>query len=565
MGRDVRVLTANPDAETVDTDDGRWIFSGLQTETLREAVRDAGRPKELRERLPEVAEDATAIYVESGRGEPRVEAYRSVTGTRDIYYLRDESGDLVVTDHFRNALAELDVDERKVSDEVVTDHLLFRAPIEPRTYATRVHALEQGGWLRWDGTNDEWQTEQVGQIEPGSPCPPGVASASIDATLDDLVSRGCDSETANMLSGGIDSTLLHTYLDDAPAFIMGVDSPEFAFETEYAERARRMLDTDHRKVTVGEDDFLSHLEASVDALGFPSHYAQTVTTDAALRRDDGYRYLNGEGADALFGLTGTKGLRIAAWLEPLLSEQVADSLSDVAPDAVAGQYSSLARLADRLDRPVTDSESFAQHLSFFTEPSLAGEFVGESLVADRFRKQAEYVRRRITPTANGDRFARQAEFGHLLSFLRHNTVNQWRQLGYEHDRSFFTPFKTQSMAECALSVPAEKRYIQGATAGRDLTQKYHLKSLLQNRLPEYPTRQKKGSGSLPIERYFEEGALADIFERYDAPNFVPERMRSDHVESYGPLTWNLITFAVWRDRILDNPDLATVSGSRQLA
>jgi hypothetical protein len=35
-------------------------------------------------------------------------------------------------------------------------------------------------------------------------------------------------------------------------------------------------------------------------------------------------------------------------------------------------------------------------------------------------------------------------------------------------------------------------------------------------------------------------------------------MLSDHVDSFGPVTWNLITYAVWRDRVLRNPDLEPV-------
>ena len=38
-------------------------------------------------------------------------------------------------------------------------------------------------------------------------------------------------------------------------------------------------------------------------------------------------------------------------------------------------------------------------------------------------------------------------------------------------------------------------------------------------------------------------------------------MRSDHVESFGPVTRSLITYTIWRDRVLRNPDLDPIPAS----
>ena len=45
-------------------------------------------------------------------------------------------------------------------------------------------------------------------------------------------------------------------------------------------------------------------------------------------------------------------------------------------------------------------------------------------------------------------------------------------------------------------------------------------------------------------------ALADAFGRHDPPTVAPERVPSDHVESFGPVARNLITYAVRRGRVL---------------
>jgi asparagine synthase (glutamine-hydrolysing) len=283
-----------------------------------------------------------------------------------------------------------------------------------------------------------------------------------------------------------------------------------------------------------------------------------VLTDAAFRATDDAVYVNGEGADALFGLHGVKGARVADALAPLLSPLGASSLCKRAVGRVSPRTATLASVADWLDRPLADPESFAQRHPFFTDSSVVAAMTDESTVAARVRKQHDYVAARVERSPDG-RFAEQVEFGQLLSYFRHNTVAQWRQLGFAHGHRLVTPFTTRRLASCALSVPAEARYVGGAGS---FTPKHLLKSLLGRRLPSYPVRQPKGSGSLPVGRYFESGPLADVFDRYEPPAFVPDSLYSDHVERFGPVTWNLITFAVWRDRVLDDPDLSRMAGTR---
>ena len=553
MAGSLRLLWASSTTEQVETDDGMWIIS-------------ANRPAELAEVV--AAESDVAATVEACEGDDavavrvgddgRLDAYRSITATRNVYVVDVPDGPLVVTDNFRNAVAELPVAERTVSTSAIVDHLLFRNQIEPNTYVTGVRALEHGTHFRRDAATGEQWTRLVERLAPETNITVDDAQAAIDDALRTVLDETVpDDGVTNMLSGGVDSTLLQTYLGDVPALVMETDSPEFAFEIETAETAAEMLDASTRRVVVEEADFLAELEASVDALGFPSHYNQTVLTDAAFRASDGTVYLNGEGADALFGLRGVKGARIADFLGPLFSIPGASTAWTRAFDTLSSRAANLPAIAARLDRPLADPDSFAQRFSFFTDPGVVAQFTDARTVAERFRRQSEYVDERVE-RSSGCRFADQVSFGQLLSAFRHNTVAQWRQLGHVHGHSLVAPFKTRRLTTCALSIPAEDRYI-----GRlgSFTSKHLLKSLLVDRLPAYPARQPKGAGSLPVERYFDDGPLADVFERYEPPSFVPDSMREEHVEQFGPVTWNLVTFAVWRDRVLQNPNVSRVPGT----
>ncbi len=551
----VEVLVSDPRARTVDTATGKWVVAGVAPARLATAVRSATDAREARRAIASAAEDTVAVRV----GGDRVEAFRSVTATRELYHCRPDDDTLVVTDQFRNALARLPVEERTVPDRTVTDHLLFRVPIEPDSYVAQVGALGRGAWLRWDGGEPTTRRRQT--LAAGHSLDPVDAPDEIEARLDAVLGAGIDDDVTTMFSGGVDSTLLQTYVD-APTASMRVDSPELGFERRYVRETRQLLDTDaHRTVEFAEADFLRWLEESMDLLAFPSHFTQTVVTQAFFARDDGDRYLNGEGADALFGLSGAKGARIAAWLRPLLARTPASVASGV-PGRAGSHVAELRELATRFDRPVTDARSFAHRFAFFTDPDVVGEMVGHGSVARRVRAQHDYVADRVEHTA-ADPATAHLELGHLLSFFQHNTVNQWRQLAHGHGKTLVAPFKTTSLASCALDVPPDRRYVQGPSNLHSLQPKYLLKRLLERRLPAYPTDREKGAGALPVERYFTDGSLADVFERYEPPAFVPDAMRADHVESFGPVTWNLVTYAVWRDRVLRNAGLDTVPGTRR--
>lgn len=563
----LRVVVADPRRRRVESDEGYWVVSAERPDAVSRVLARAGRPRDAWDALDGVAEDAVVVHVSTrGGGAHAVDAFRSVTATRELYVLRASNGDAVVTDHFRSALSHLDVADRTVTRAAVADHLLFRAPVEPETYVSRIDALGHGTWLHWSLCDDERTRTQASRLvgRDGASTPsPGETPAAVGRTLDGLLDDVCgDAAVTTMLSGGVDSTLLATYRADDPTLVVELDGPELAFEREYADRAASLLGADPRRVGLDESAYLDHLETSVDRLGFPSHYRQTAVLDAAFARDDAATdaYLNGEGADALFGMTGAKGLRVATWLDSVLTS-VPDRVADLAPSAVGDPLSALQRIAVQTRRHPGDPDSFAVRFPFFTDPDVVASMVGRETVRRRVRAQYDYLTRRVDPDG-GDAFSTHAAYGHLYAYLRHNTGGQWRQLAYAHGKTMFYPFRCARLARLGLAVPASRRYVQGLDAVGDLESKHLLKSLLAERCPGYPVGQRKGSGALPVERYFETGPLAPVFDRYDPPAFVPESMYSDHVDAYGPVTWNLVTYAVWRDRVLDDPSLEPVATAR---
>ncbi|WP_129114526.1 asparagine synthase-related protein [Halegenticoccus tardaugens] len=555
------VLVSDPDARAIETEAGTWVVSALDADAVEGLLRRAESISEVRRRVGSATEDAALVYVPDDRR--AVHAYRTVVGSRSLFYLRGSDGGAVVTDHFKSALARLAVEDRTVTRAAIADHLLYRTPLPPYTVVSEIESVPQGAWLAWDLATEERTTTAVDRLSPKRPLRPATARARLDETLAGLLDLDGDEDALNLYSGGVDSTLVQTYLDDAPMLHVGVDSPEYAFEIEYARDGAARFDAEFRQEILDERGVLARLESCVDALGSPSLPLMSGLIDAAFDRCAGRRYVMAIGADALCGSTGTKSARVASWLGPALTSSVSAPLRRLAPGSVGAQLDWFRTIAEQLRFDSADPRSFPQHFAAYTKPALVADLLGEDVVARRCREGVRYVHDRVDVGA-GDSFGRRIEMAHLLSIYSHQTGCRWRQLAASHGHSLVTPFETRSATESALAVPSPRRYVTGPPRSRRLSTKHLLKRLLARRLPSYPTAQPKGSGVLPFGRYLSEGALAHVFDRYPAPAFVAEATGDAAIENSGRQAWNLITYVIWRDRVLRNDDLRPAPTSVRL-
>ncbi|WP_101295441.1 asparagine synthase-related protein [Halegenticoccus soli] len=548
------VLVSDPDARVIEAETGTWVVSGVRTGALESLIRRAESVAAVRRRVGSATEDAALVHVSDDRR--TVRAYRTVVGSRRLYFLRGSDGGAVVTDHFRTALARLDAGDRTVPRSALADHLLFRAPIPPSTFVSEIGCVPQGEWLTWDLDADERALTAVDRLSPGPPLRPKAAIDRLDGLLADALRFDDDRPASNLYSGGVDSTLVQSYLGDSvPMLNVGIDSPEYAFEVEYAREGGARFDAEFRQEILDEREVLERLESSVDALGSPAFPLMTPLIDAAFARGNDRRYMMAINADTLCGDAGTKGARVASWLAPVLLSPLGALAGRTAPSGIGSRIRRLRSIARRQRYDPSDPRSFPQQFVAYTKPALVADVLGEDVVKARCRAQVRHVRDRLDFAPAGSRFERQIEAAHLLSMYAHRIGCRWRQLAASHGNALETPFETRSVAECVLSVPASRRYVEGPPRARRLRTKHLLKRLLARRLPSYPTTQPKGAGVLPFERYFEEGALTGVFDRYDVPEFVPDELREAAIEDSGRQAWNLVTYAVWRDRVLRDPAL----------
>ncbi|WP_222916673.1 asparagine synthase-related protein [Natrinema sp. SYSU A 869] len=541
------VLLANPNAAIVTSNERRWILSGTHQRELRAAIErgaDVQDVKALHDSLPG---EGTFVVLSERADEPTVRAHRGITSAYEVFYCLDSSGEPVLTDLFRNALARLEPGDRTVPDRAKADHLLYRTtPID--SYVERIHRLGHGETLSWTPGETTPRTELTETLEPESDLSPASAHDRLDEVLSAICAPIAD-DSSLMLSGGVDSTVLEPYLTNPTESVTAsFDTPELEFEREYADRANDLVETDREVVEMTESNYLERLEAAVDALGMPPHQLQTPTFDGIYREFDGSeRLVSGQGADAVFGLGGSLEVARTVWRTR--------HLGYVPP--VVEKLRQHRDVLEELRRHPSDPDGKGLQFAVYTDVPSVVDAIGSRRYERRQRERYEYAMDRV-PAPTGDQYARHVHVGQWVDFFCEDAISVWRQAGLAREREMYTPFAGKAVAELALGLSSPERYVH------DGEPKHVPKKLLGEWYPEYDRSKPKGNGNFPAERFLRSGPLESVFDRYEVPEFAPD-VSGALVDRSSGLAWNLASYAVWRDRVLRSDDLEPVSHTRSVS
>ncbi|SER22418.1 asparagine synthase-related protein [Natrinema salaciae] len=541
------VLLANPNADVVDRDGRRWILCGTHRRELRAAIERGAAGRDVKALHDSLPGEGTVVVLSDRADEPTIRAHRGITSAYEVFYCLDSSGEPVVSDLFRNALARLEPADRTVPDRAMADHLLYRTtPID--SYVERIHRLGHGETLTWTPGETTPRTELTETLEPETRLSPASAHRRLDEVLSAVCAPIAD-ESSLMLSGGVDSTVLEPYLSNPTESVTGsFDTPELAFEREYADRANALVETDREIVEMTESSYLERLEAAVDALGMPPHQLQTPTFDGIYRAvDDGETLVSGQVADAVFGLSGQLETGHTVWRTR--------HLRYVPP--VAEKLRRHREILAEIRRDPSEPDGRALQFAVYTDVPSVVDAIGRRRYERRQRERYEYAMARV-PDASGSPYARQMHVGQWIDFFCEDAVSVWRQAGLARGCEMYTPFAGKAVAELALGLSSPERYL------RDGESKHVPKTLLGEWYPDYDRSKPKGNGNFPAERFLTSGPLGDVFDRYDVPAFAPD-VPGDLVDRSAGLAWNLAGYAVWRDRVLRADDLEPVSHTRTVS
>ena len=153
------------------------------------------------------------------------------------------------------------------------------------------------------------------RFEPDKNRLPIKTSNDIDQAISHILSGKVDEKTGIMLSGGIDSAILATYMPaGTKAYTLKCIAPGAIDETVKAKEFADTCNLEHKIVEVKWEDYLELSPLLMKHKGAPIHSIEPQIYKAALQaKEDGLEKLVfGESADAIFG--GLDGLLSKDWL-----------------------------------------------------------------------------------------------------------------------------------------------------------------------------------------------------------------------------------------------------------
>ncbi len=488
----------------------------------------------------------TSVCVTSEARFTGVELSRSLYSSNELYLVREGSGAaLLVTDHFLTALRHSRPDLRAPDDDAVVDHFLFRTVPGTKTYARGVVRLGHGRTMHWDAASSTLEERRREVVErPGQETfdeALRLAEQALEVAVDSATRNAAAGAVGNLLSGGVDSTLLQSMLPRGTRSLSAaIDSPEFEPETERALTASALTASDHRVVTLPEPEYLEALERFIREVGLPPHHLQSVLLGELFRRveDDRSFLLTAELADGAFGLGGltwpAAALRSWGWI-PRATRRLLPTF--LKPHALRTAESWSRRTLPS----VRSTDGLAARAACFTDFAFLAEAFGTAQIEKRLAARLEYVLDLcpfVIPDAGG--VDAQIEAAHLVGYFCEDTLSIWRQAAMSQRGYLIGPFSHPAIIPAALRFRRRDRYRRSGET------KPALKALLRSRLPEYDARLPKLSSGLPLERFLKSGPLRDT--RYFVPaKFFPNHRARDE-SGYPPwIAWGILTLAAWQD------------------
>ncbi len=540
----VRIQITNPHVKLLELPEAIHIYCGALSslpDSFDVWSESTFPPREL--------DDGVAIRLAlEGSRVTHVRAFRGLTSSFDLYILTPSTNSLLLTDHFKVAVSAVPREARRIPDEAVVDQMLFRTCPGTSSLIEGIQRLGHGELLEWGGSSHGTRIRLESRLARREPSAEDAQKALGRRLRSTMAVYGEEPATANMLSGGVDSTLLQTYLPSGYSSVSAtIDLPEYEFETDYARLASELTGSRHHFVRLRHDRFRIHLEECIDNGAQPPHHLQSVLFDR-LFLGKFENYLTAQFADALFGLERARWASQARlgkllWNAPGIGENIVGLLQRLGQRA-EGHASLLRQLQQDAGSPY----GFAAMYAVYSDLETVVRLFGAEAVQSRLSARLDYTADRLTGTPPSDPVDAHMELGQFLDFFCDDGVSIWRQLAHGRGKYLGSPFTSRALVEAALRVPANRRY---AHLGKE---KEILKDLLGSRLPDYPLNQPKGASGLPFARLFPDGPLRDVFDRYSIPDFL-DRDAREICRRGGDFSWNLIAYSIWLDRIAKNDNL----------
>ncbi|MEM7348802.1 MAG: asparagine synthase-related protein, partial [Chloroflexota bacterium] len=307
----------------------------------------------------------SATVASFSKQSPKFSVYETLLVSPPLYYTHLKQDSFLCATNVRALLALLDRVE--LNEDAIPMHFLFEAVVGPVTYFKEIFRLFPGQMLIWD--QGDVTVKLVQNFQPPAEMShynqlDDTSLTALERDLSEVLGvyladiKQSGHQSANLLSGGVDSSVLQLLLnqhvsDEAPlSYSYAVKAGSFDFEVEYARHASELFNTNHTYFDILPQDFPGLLTRTIELLGQPNlmfegEVGKLALAEALSAHAPDIRYFfTAQGADGVHGMAPAKkmalfdrtkqipgahlGLSFASRLVSLISDKKGDGLREVA-------------------------------------------------------------------------------------------------------------------------------------------------------------------------------------------------------------------------------------------
>lgn len=492
---------------------------------------------------------------------PGFVAFQTLMAVPQLYYSEWKEG-IVCSDVLSCLLRIIPVCE--LDESVIPQHFLFRSIYGPSTYFHGVKRLITGQYMRWVDGHANIQLvrsldivlDEVNYIRDDK-----RALILLSQTLEDVIGDyvGQIEESgqgyANLLSGGIDSTLVQYYINIVSSqqrkksISYDIQVPAFQFEVGYARQASQLLNTEHTFVNYTPQDFPHLLTRVVEILAQPPNleiepsFLAVAECVKAMGWSEKF-FFSANAADAIFGNSDSwklKGLDFlqkfpgAAPIMMLMGKVLVPFNSRFntllkGAEIIANQNNPDAYCSPSNTMAVTvHDEDWNILRRSFGDPAIREALATRRVLASQYSKSEHYLDK--------------VHFIDQLTYT-YEIAAQEQQIFLANHLEMAHPFNDEDLLKVALLIHPNIRYIKG------FTPKHLLKSLLKQKSMAQVAHKRKGGSAVneDLIEWMRSGSLRPMVEEIIRPGFMSKADFDHLLRNPDYFLWSLLTYDLFLKR-----------------
>ncbi len=492
--------------------------------------------------------------------EPSFCVYQSLPATSQMYYWRDNDS-MIFSDALRHLAAI--ATPLELNQDAVLCHLLFRTLSGNLTCFRHIVKLLSGHLIKFHaGTWSLEQAERLNDLVPEYRFHTMTREAimyfeqQVERIVGHYVEQATQlaSEPRTLLSGGVDSTLLASFIEaklgpqcqpQSTSYTMHV--PSFLPEVEYADYGRSLLKSEHTVVDVHPWDIPRLLEQLIALVAHPVGDEEGLGYLALAQfhsTQETRQLFSGEVMDALFGTNFARRLRQVKMLQSIPGAGLVLGAFGRLLEPVWHNKAYGMNEAAYLLRFLRDPLSF-QNL-FNTNPLTDFGIVQKCFKSDDIDKAIEH-RLDLSDIYGSSQDLVERKHFMNLTHICHDDASTEVEVFNVYDLEYVTPFLDSDFIRCALTFkPRIRFYANGQT-------KWLARQLIEKRLGYQTAEFPKLDGGFPKElfEWMKHGVLRDMVDSIVRPGYMSVSDFEQKRNEPDWFTWNILNLDLFQKRFLN--------------